>query len=202
MSAKFKLFFVGLVSCALLTGCASTKVKRVDIDDTIDLSGRWNDSDSRMVAEEMIQDSLSRPWVDVFQAKENRQPVVIVGPVNNKSHEQIEPGLFTKDLERAFLNSGRVDLVASSDERIAVRMEREDQQKGYTDPDTIKRIGREIGADYIIIGSINSVKDEVKGKYVILYQVNLELIDLETNAKEWIGQKEIKKVVKRSRFGF
>ena len=51
-------------------------------------------------------------------------------------------------------------------------------------------------------GSINTIKDEIKGKYVILYQVNLELIELESNLKAWIGQKEIKKYVKRSRFTF
>ena len=49
-------------------------------------------------------------------------------------------------------------------------------------------------------GSINSIKDEIKGKYVILYQVNLELIDLTNNQKVWIGEKEIKKFVKRSKF--
>jgi CRISPR/Cas system-associated protein Cas7 (RAMP superfamily) len=60
--------------------------------------------------------------------------------------------------------------------------------------------GKETGADFIVLGSINSVKDEVSGRYVILYQVNLELVDIETNQKVWIGQKNIKKSVKRSKY--
>lgn len=49
-------------------------------------------------------------------------------------------------------------------------------------------------------GSINSVKDETRGQYAIMFQSNLELIDMTTNEKVWIGQKKIKKVVKRPQY--
>ena len=53
--------FAVFVTC-VLAGCASTpRVDRLDVESTVDISGRWNDSDSRMVAEEMIQDCLDRP---------------------------------------------------------------------------------------------------------------------------------------------
>ena len=41
---------------------------RVAEDETIDLSGVWNDTDSRLVAEEMIADVVSRPWISDFQS--------------------------------------------------------------------------------------------------------------------------------------
>ena len=44
-------------------GCGGTKVTRIDHDQTVDLSGQWNDSDSRMVSEEMIKDCLSQAWL-------------------------------------------------------------------------------------------------------------------------------------------
>jgi hypothetical protein len=52
--------FAWPIAAALILGCAGPKVKRTEVDETIDLSGRWNDTDSRLVAEEMIQDCLSR----------------------------------------------------------------------------------------------------------------------------------------------
>ncbi len=192
------LTFVSAVG--FLAGCAG-HVKRVAVEEVIDLSGRWNDTDSRLVAQEMIEDALNRPWVPEFRGSKNRAPVVIVGFIKNQSHEHINSDVFTKDLERALLNSGRVKFVASRDERSWVREERDDQNKqGYTNPETIKKIGRETGADFMLIGSVNSVKDEVKSRYVILYQTNLEMVDLETNEKVWIGQKDVKKVVKRSKY--
>ena len=109
--------------------------------------------------------------------------------------------VFIKQLEKELLNSGKVVFVASPDEeRDQIRDERQDQQQGNTLPETIKKIGRERGADVMLIGSVNSVSDEVKGKSVLFYQANLELINLESNEKVWIGQKEIKKYVTRSHF--
>jgi hypothetical protein len=194
--------FVWLVAVALILGCASTEVKRTEVDETIDLSGRWNDTDSRLVAEEMIQDCLSRPWLGQFKADHSgKNPVVIVGTVLNRSHEHINTQVFVKNLERALINSGQVDFVASKEEWKELREEKADMLKGFTDAETAKSISAKTGADFMLKGAMNSVKDEVKGKYVILYQANLELIHLETNKKAWIGEKQIKKYVKRAKYG-
>jgi len=201
--SKIKILWVAVLALSVLSlpVCASKRVKRLNPDKVVDLSGRWNDTDSQLVAKEMIQDVLFRPWSQTFMGLHNRLPVVVVGPVTNRSHEHINADVFIKDLERNLLNSGKIKFVAAKgEERDAVRDERSSQQEGYTDPATIKAFGKETGADFIIIGSINSVKDEVSGRYVILYQVNLELIDIETNQKVWMGQKDIKKSVKRSKY--
>jgi penicillin-binding protein activator len=198
-----KMIFIGTAAVFVLgslAGCSSTQVKRVNTEETIDLSGLWNDTDSRLIAAEMIDDCLRSPWINQFQQKSNRPPVVIVGMVKNQSHEHVNSDVFTKDLERSLLNSGRVQFVASKGERIEVREERDEQQKGFTDPETVKKIGKETGADFILIGSLNSVKDEIQGRYVILYQANLELVNLENNQKVWIGQTHLKKLVKRTKY--
>ncbi|MCK5581592.1 MAG: penicillin-binding protein activator LpoB [Candidatus Omnitrophica bacterium] len=199
MKNMFSVFAVCALA-VLFAGCSTTTVKRVEVDEQIDLSGKWNDTDSQLVSAEMIDDCTHQRWVGDFKSENGRVPVVIVGVIKNRSHEHINTMVFIKDLERQLLNSGRVKFVASKDERGQVRAEREDQQKGYTDPATIKKIGKETGADFILIGSINTIKDETKGRYVILYQTNLELIDIETNQKVWIGQKYLKKVVKKSKY--
>jgi penicillin-binding protein activator len=200
MRRKIVLLVGMLIFPVFLFGCSSSQVKRVAVDKTIDFSGLWNDTDSRLVAQEMVADSLSRPWITQFMETNHRDPVIIVGNVTNRSQEHINSEVFTKDLEMSLINSGRVKFVAASGERSWVREERNNQQQGLTDPETIKKIGKETGADFILIGSINSVKDEIKGQYVILYQTNLELVDLTTNLKVWIGQKQLKKIVKRSKY--
>ncbi|MBU1042796.1 MAG: penicillin-binding protein activator LpoB [Candidatus Omnitrophica bacterium] len=199
---KKNIFTVVALVCVLglISGCG-TKVKRTEVDQTIDLSGRWNDSDSRLVSEEMIRDCLDRPWLNKFDEKNRRNPTVIIGTIMNRSSEHINSQLFTKDLEKAFINSAMVNVVASDQERQEIRGERQDQQQsGMTNQATIKPNKEEIGADLILQGTINSVTDEIKGKYVILYQVNLELVDITNNQKVWIGEKEIKKQVKKSKF--
>jgi hypothetical protein len=201
MRGNVGLTLLVLVVLGLAVGCSSVpKVRRTAVEETIDLSGRWNDADSRMVADEMIKDCLNRPWLPEFQSHKGKKPVVIVGTVLNRSDEHINTQVFVKDLERALINSGLVDFVASRDERGELRKERADMQLGFTSAETEKAMGQEIGADFMLKGTLNSVRDQIKGQYVILYQVNLEFHNLETNRKVWIGQKKLKKVVSRSRW--
>jgi uncharacterized protein (TIGR02722 family) len=190
------IIFLGVM--ILVSACASTpKVERKDVDTTIDLSGRWNDADSRMVSEEMISDCLNRPWIERFSAEHGgKPPTVIVGQVKNRSHEHINVQTFVKDLERALINSGRVQFVAARGEREGVRGERLDMAK-HASEETMKGPGEEIGADFMLIGSINTIRDEIEGKAVMFYQTNLELIDMANNLKTWIGEKKIKKLIKR-----
>lgn len=189
-----------LSSALLLSACAKIKVSRVEPETQTDLSGRWNDTDSRLVAEEMIKEALSRPWVDNFVSRSGKQPTIIVGTVVNRSHEHISVQTFIKDLERELTNSGRVVFVASKQEREEVREERLEQQE-FSSEETAKGLGKEIGADYMLKGTINTILDEAGKTQAKYYQVDLELIDIENNTKAWFGQKKIKKIVKRRRLG-
>ncbi len=181
-------------------GCA-TSVARLETEQTVDLSDRWNDTDSRMTAEEMIKEALGRPWVDNFQKKTGKEPTVIVGNIVNKSHDHIPTQTFTKDLERELTNSGRVLFVASKEEREEIREERA-QQQSHASEETAKSLGKEIAADYMLKGVINSFEEEAEGKRYKYYQVTLEIIDLEKSIKVWFGDKKIKKLLTRSKLRF
>jgi uncharacterized protein (TIGR02722 family) len=185
------------LAVAALVGCATT-VSRREVTEEIDLSGYWNDTDSRLVSEEMVSDCLSRPWSNKASARFGREPRVIVGTVHNKSQEHLNTQTFVKDLERALVNSGSVDVVASRDERGELRSERLDQQKHAT-LESAKSMGRELGADFMLQGQINSILDQSGKQQVRFYQIELELVDLESNRKVWIGQKKLKKLVTRPR---
>jgi len=191
------------LSAVLVFGLAACgqKVSRVDSNAVTDLSGNWNDTDSRLVAEEMIQDVLARPWISRFNKDHGKVPTVIVGTVRNLSHEHINTRTFISDLEKSLINSGEVEFVASASERSEVRDERKDQDL-HAKEETRKAMGQETGADFMLQGSINTIVDAVKGEQARFYQVDLQLIDLESNRKVWVGQKKIKKTVEKSGLRF
>ena len=189
-------FLVALAGLAALAGC-QTNVSRVRTDEVIDLSGRWNDSDSQIASREMIQDALTHRWLADFESRGlGRQPVIIVGDIRNHSSEHINTRTFVRDLERAVLNSGKAEFIADSSQREQIRKER-DAQAGMTRESMRSEHGDELGADYMLIGSFDSIVDQEGKKSVVFYQVNLELVDLRTNRKVWIGDKKIKKYVSR-----
>ena len=190
-----------LSAFVLFLGACSTSVERVSSDSTIDLSGAWNDTDSRLVAEEMIQDALSRPWISDFSGRTGQRPAVIVGTVRNLSHEHINVKTFVADMERALVNSGKVDFVASRDERGEIRDERIDQDLNARE-DTRNAAGQELGADFMLQGQINTIIDMEGKQQVRYYQVDLTMISMADNRKVWLGQKKIKKLVKNSNLRF
>ncbi len=183
----------------LAVGC-TTKVSRVQSDSTIDLTGKWNDTDSRLVAEEMIKDCLGQRWLYKWE-EQNQRPTVIIGKVVNKSHEHISVETFTKDMERALLNSGKVDFVATKTEREQLRDEKADMADNAS-VQTAKSMGEETGADLMLVGTLNTIVDQDGAKAVVFYQTNLELIEIESNRKVWIGEKKIKKFVERAKTRF
>lgn len=187
-----------LAGLVLLYGCGGGQsVKRIATTEVTDLSGRWNDTDSRLVAEKMASDMLSRPWLTKFMKEKGKNPTVIVGTVRNMSTEHVNMEVFTKDIERELINSGQVQFVASKEEREEIREERKDQQI-YSSLETAKRLGQEYGSDFVLIGTFKSVEDVIERKKAILYSVDLELIDVEKNLKVWMGNKKIKKLIKRA----
>lgn len=182
--------------CLILGGCANRKVSRVNAGEVIDLSGRWNDTDSRLVSEAMIADLLGARWLPVYESRHNQaRPVVVVGTVLNKSHEHIPSETFIKDMEKAMIRNGSIRLVQAGEKRQELRTERDEQNQGFTLPETAKKWGLELGADFILQGTINSIVDTYKKEKVVYYQIDLELTDLETNEVVWMGDKKIKKQV-------
>lgn len=192
-----KVIGILLLSMPLLSACGGTKVARVDTSTTIDISGRWNDADSRMAADELIEDCLSRPWLTRARADKGGNPTVIVGYVRNLSNEHLNTNVLVEDLQRALINSGRVDFVASSYERDGLREERLDQAVNASE-ETRKAHGQETGADFMLSGSVNTIEDREGKNSVVLYQVDMKLLDMTSNRIVWTGQKKIKKTVKRS----
>ena len=126
--------------------------------------------DDPLVAEAMVKDALGGPWPQRFSQLMGRTPVIVVGPVLNRTHEQLNTQTFVKDLERALMQSG-----------------------------TVKPLGQESGADFMLQGTINSLVDERDSTRAVFYQVDLELVDVASNVKVWQGQKKVKKLIERSK---
>ncbi|WP_134091763.1 penicillin-binding protein activator LpoB [Olivibacter sp. XZL3] len=196
MKLKHLLFSTALTAASFIIFSCARQVTRVSPEEAIDISGNWNNTDARMVADEMTKTMLGAGWLaDHLEKQGGKKPVVIVGMMQNKSHEHIDAETFVKDVERAFIQTQRVRLVQGGKKREELRAEKADQQENAS-LSTMKRFGLENGADYILQGSINSIVDSHKRQKVVYYQVDLELTDIQTNEVVWVGDKKIAKYVK------
>jgi len=189
---KFKL--VVALFAVVFFSCSRT-VTRIDPSKQIDLSGRWNDSDSRQVADQMIHDLFTSDTFKKYADALGRKPVFVIGIIKNKTTEHIDAGNYVKKFEFVIHNSGFAELVESDEFRDKLRKERAEQQD-FADPATVAKWGKEVGADVMLFGEMNSETDVYQKKKVVNYITTLFLTDIETNKRIWYGQNEIKKFVK------
>ena len=199
---RTRLLIVTITTVALMSAACgppppARTVTRINPDATVDLSGKWNDSDSNRVAKAMMKDCTSRPWAINFKAKNGRAPVIRLHPIKNRSDEHINTKFFTKHVEQEILNSGIAQVAASKEEAWDNRAERADQAEHASDT-TVKSQGHETGSDYIMNGWIESSTDSKPGKKVKAYIVTMELSHSKTNIKVWMKVYPIKKVITQS----
>ena len=187
--AGFYLFLLALAACA-------PQVARIDPSTQVELSGRWNDSDSRAVADQMIAQLAQSARYKEYAAKKGSRPTIIVGTVRNKTAEHIDAGNYIKKLEAAIFNSGLANIVESDEFRDRLRVERVEQQD-FADPATVAEWGKETGADLMLFGEMSSETDVYHNQRVVNYVTTLFLTDMETNQRVWYGQQEIKKMIRK-----
>ncbi len=184
-----------MVGLLVASGCAQ-QVSRLDPNQAVDLSGRWNDADSRLVAEQMINSLTTSERYKEYAQQLGRKPAILVGLVRNKTSEHIDAANYIKKIEVAVFNSGLADLVESDNFRDLLRTERAEQQD-FASSETVKKWGREIGADLMLFGEMTSETDLANNKRVVNYVTTLFLTEIETNKRVWFGQQEIKKLVRK-----
>ena len=192
-----------LGTVVFVNGCGkNVEVARVDSGKEIALTDKWNDEDSRLVAEEMINDMLSYPWISQFNQRfPGKEPLVTVQRVRNKSHEHIAVDTFVNDIKRAVIRSGKAGFIATLEERQDTRAELADQDMNAS-ADTRMEMGEEDGANFALSGTLNSIVDQLDNQRVTYYQVDLKLINLQTAREVWNGSKKIKKFMERKSFSF
>ena len=195
---KQKGIIVICLALAVVFASCTHSVKRVDANTQMDLSGYWNDTDLRLASEYLIKECLATPRLSTYNATFGRPPVIIVGRFKNNSDEHIDTSILSQRLEASILSSGKAEFVVSGDLRDEIRAERMDQQQGYTDDATMARIGREVGADFMLTGTVKTIVDRYDKTATRSYFITAELTDITTNRRLWIGEyNEIKKVIKK-----
>ncbi|MFP3041442.1 penicillin-binding protein activator LpoB [Treponema primitia] len=203
MKKRVLILVLGIMAIALIASCSSSpNVARVNSDTQIDLSGRWNDTDVRLVCETLINASLESPRVAQYiqqyaKAHQGNLPTVIVGAFRNTSSEHIDTSIISKTMEIAIVNSGKLDFVAGGDTRNELRAERGDQQSNASES-TASALANETAANLMLTGSVKSMVDRAGNTSVRSYFVSAEMTNIENNTRLWMGENnDIKKVIKQ-----
>lgn len=183
----------------IVSGCASFKGEYSDPNAVEIVDDRWNETDARVTSEKMISAMLSKYWLKAFKERNGgKRPLVIVGEVENRTDEHIDVKALSNYVSDELINSGRVRFVdAANRERILKEINYQNES-GMVSEKTAKRKGRQVGADFLLFGTLSSSVHKRDGLKTVTYQTNLRLTDLETAEIVWSSKHLIKKRFNKS----
>ena len=160
------------------------------------LTQEFGSTDLQTIAEKMVNSMLLSPVIGADR------PVIYVSQIKNKTAEHIDTKSIIDKISTAMLKSGKVRFTAASEINKDLLDQLEYQENtGLVDPRTRKKLGRQIGADYMIYGEITSITKKAKRKTDVYYKITLKLADIETGIIEWMDEKEIRKQAQKGILG-
>lgn len=192
MSIRRKSRRVGLAAllatALAVAGCAGPSSHRVDPRMDDDLGGTMIDSSDVIAASESAANELAT----VLLASQQNNMVVAVATIKNESIQPFNTALLTDRMRNSLIRrtSPRVSYLAR--EHIDdVLIEREGKRTGAYAGKGYKAL---LGADYLIVGRINSLSKRSEGDRADYFQLNFQLIDAESSVIRWSDGYEFKKV--------
>ena len=191
-----------IILAGFICACATTTTV-LDVDKPMYISEDFGYSDLKTVTEKMISSILTNPPID----KRDDRPVVIIYGLTNRTDEHIDTMAIAEKIQTALTRSGKLRFI-NKEARNNIEKEIKYQQEGMVTPDTKIRLGKQVGAEYMITGSVTSISSEegrgirLKEKKVKYYKINLEITDLNSNIIEWSDEEEFARLVSEPFIGW
>lgn len=192
----FKLMMAASLAL-MVAACSSVQYGDATAQETVNTD--FGSTDLQLIANKMVDDMLVFP--PVVQITKERRPVLFVDRIKNKTTEHIDLESVTDSIQTKLINSGKfrfVDMTAV--EQIRKQFEYQ-QESGFVDEQTAARMGRQIGAEYMLYGNMASIVKKDGSTKDVYYKFTLKMMHIESGIIEWAAEKEIRKTKEKRWFG-
>lgn len=200
--SKVLLVSLFAATVSLLSACAST-TRTLDPESEIHVDASYDFSDKKQIVQVLTDSLLGSPNVLTETAK----PVIVIYGVDNETTEHINTGGITDDIRLALIKSGEYRFL-NRKQRDTLLDETDYQYAGFVPPEQRVAEGRQLGANYILSGTLRSIKKKQPRQWriskteLIYYSMNMELTDLQSGEITWADNVEIAREASRPIIGW
>jgi penicillin-binding protein activator len=171
-----------VLAATLLSGCAMfrSSLKETQPGTTAPLQAGYDQNDLLKLAQQMSAEVLAQP----FPPAGENQPIMVVLGIQNRTETHIDTMALADTITTKLMDSGKLRFVNSA--RRDELLKEQGYQLANATPETRTKIGRQLGAKYMLTGSITEISREsmrqarVSKKQDVYYQLTCEVTDLET----------------------
>lgn len=187
----------------MLSGCASNdgNVSYVSPEGVDTTAINFNSTDLQTTTQKLVSGMMSSPAIADI-TKNGQRPVVFFSTLKNETAEHINTSMLANTVSTEVINSGKFRFTDMSQvKQMKVQLNYQ-AQSGMVDQKTAVKLGQQLGAEYMIYGSIADIQSRNRNQQSLYFLITLKMIDLKTGIIIWQDQKQIRKVQKRSTFGW
>lgn len=194
-----KLLASGCIALSLLLTSACETISYGDAQAVETTTIEFGSTDLQQTSAKMVDSLLSFP--PVVQITANKRPVMLVDTIKNKTLEHIDTESITDTISTKLLRSGKFRFVDMTKLDAIKRQLSYQNDSGLVNQQTAIKIGRQVGAEYMLYGNLSSINKKNGSKKDVYYKFTMKLMHLETGLIEWQDEKEIRKTRSKSLLG-
>lgn len=181
--------FISLSLSVFLANCAG-KVSYEDAGEVETVTTGFGSTDLQQSSITLVDSLLTNEHI--VKTLEGRRPVLFIDGIKNKTSEHIDTESITDTISTKLINTGKFRFIDMTKVE-SVKQQYDYQTSGLVSEETSVKVGKQIGAEYMLYGNISSIVKNDKSTKDVYMKITLKLMDIETGIIEWQGEKEIRK---------
>ena len=202
---KARLAIVALAMTIVLTGCSSFKAERVDgakgDEKALSITDKWVMKDTENAVKDILEQISKHKGFQRYLGETKRKPKLFIMEVQNETSEPYFPiSDMNDELLNEFSSSGEYTLIDNQG-RDKILKEVKYQAEGMVDPAQMVQIGKQTGADLVILGAVR-MNPERDGKTIKQYSVNLRMTNLKTSEEVLRVRSKAQKYSEQAKHGW
>ncbi len=188
-----------MVSTLCLLSACSSSTQYGDAQGVETVNTDFGSTDLQSIANDMVDDLLMFPPMVAITS--SKRPILFVDGIKNKTIEQIDTQNITDTIQSKLLRSGKYRFIDMDAVKAMAKQMDYQAQSGMVDQDKAVRMGKQVGAEYMLYGNLASIVKRDKKTTDVYYKFTLKLMHLESGLLEWSAEKEIRKTKEQRWFG-
>lgn len=193
-----------IIAMAILsTGCAATTESIDPNEESVHYDANYDFSDKKEIVSKLTDSLLNTTLMD----RESDKPIIVTYGIANETAEHINTEGISDDIRLALIQAGEYRFVNRKQRDNALK-EADFQFAGFVPPAQRITEGRQLGANYILAGTLRSIEKNqpkqwrLNKRKLVYYSLNLEMTNIETGEISWADAVEIARESKQPIIGW
>ena len=174
------------------SGCAMFRASNqdVNVDETKHMGANYDYSDMRNISEAVANELAG----SAFLTKFTEPPIFMIAGVDNRTKKYVDTKGLTDKIRTTLFNEGKAQFV--NEARREDLLKEQGFQAANATADTQVSIGKQLGAKFMVSGSLMEMTQEspkqvrVSKQKLNYYKLTVEVTDLQTGLLAWTTEKE------------